>query len=370
MVEILKNIWAYYQEQEFAYQFVSAMIAILVISSMLLFFSIMISRSIKNRREYLEATYRKDYEEILTNFLFGENVERDSAEYKKMVSTIKGKLDTKLQRKTFVKVLIELHKNLTGQSAKSLEFLYQDLKLQKHAFRAIKKGRWFEKAYAFLTLSEFNVRESADIIMKYTDVRNKILRDEAQFALIRLLGIQGLKFVPKVTTIISNWQQLRILEQLKRMHRDDIPSFRPWLKNKNFSVVVFGLKLIAYFNQVDARDDIVGLLDHEDDRVQKTALYAIAKLQLEDTTKHIIENYDRFEDPKLKIQSIRTLMEILNPADKDFFFDRLKDDIYEVVLYSAKALDQLGMKKDLVFKSSHLNNFNRKIVIHALDERI
>lgn len=370
MVEILTNFWEFYLEQEFAYQFVTALISILVVLSLLLFLSIMISRTIKNRKEYLEEKYRQRFEEILTDFLFGEHYQRDSVEYKKMLSKIKEDFDTQLKQKTFVTLLIELHKNLQGETAKSLEHLYADLSLVGDAKKRIKNGRWFTKAYAFLEVSQFDAKECADLIMKYADDENKILRDEAQFALIRLLGIGGLKFVPQVKTIMSDWQQLRIMEQLKRMHRDEIPSFRPWLKNENYSVVIFGLKLIAYFNQVDAEDDIVALFDHDNDKVKQYALWAIGRLQLEDSSSKIIEHYDRFQKPALKIASLKTLMDLQIEDHKAFLFDRLKDDIYEVVMIAARTLRNMGFKKELVYESSQLNNFNRKIVIHALDERI
>lgn len=370
MVEILVDFFEFWKEQEFAYRFVSGLIFLLVTISLLLFFSIMISRSIKNRIEYLEDKYKNKFEEILTSFLFDVHNDRESNEYKKMLSDLKEDFDTSLKRKTFVASLIELHKNLQGESAKSLELLYKDLGLKKFAFKQIKKGRWFTKALAFLEVSQFDVKDAGDMIMKYADHENKILRDEAQFALIRLLGVRGLSFVPKVKTIMSDWQQLRIMEQLKRMHRDEIPSFRPWLKNSNYSVVVFGLKLATYFNQVDAEPDIIALFDHEEEKVKQNALIAIGKLQLEDASPKIMEYYDRFESSKLKITSIETLKELLIDNQKDFFITRLKDDIYKVVMLSAKALAQLGYEKEVIYQSSHLNNFNRRIVIHALDERI
>ena len=370
MVEILVDFFEFWKEQEFAYRFVSGLIFILVTISVFLFFSIMVSRSVKNRREYLEDKYRSKFEEILTNFLFGGHNDRETQEYKNMLSDLKEDFDTLLKRRVFVASLIELHKNLQGESAKCLELLYKDLGFKKFAIKQINKGRWFTKALAFLELSQFDEKEAADTILKYSDHENKILRDEAQFALIRLLGIKGLMFVPKVKTIMSDWQQLRIMEQLKRMHRDEIPSFRPWLTNSNFSVVVFGLKLITYFNQVDAEPDIIKLFDHEEDKVKQNALIAVGKLQLEDVSPKIMEYYGRFESTELKITSIETLKELLIESQKDFYITRLKDDIYKVVMLSAKALAQLGFEKELIYESGHLDNFNRRIVIHALDERI
>lgn len=370
MVEILTDFFEFWKLQEFAYRFVSGLIFILIFISVILFISIMVSRTIKNRKERLEDQYKLKFEEILTNFLFGEHNDRESEEYKKLLSQLKEDFDTQLKRSTFVVVLIELHKNLQGESAKSLCLLYKDLGLKKYAFQRIKKGRWFTKAYAFLEVSQFDVKEASDLILKYADDENKILRDEAQFALIRLLGIRGLAFVPKVKTIMSDWQQLRIMEQLKRMHRDDIPSFIPWLTNSNYSVVVFGLKLITYFNQVDAEAEIIKLLNHEEDKVKQNALLAIGKLQLEDAAPVVAEYYDKFEGEKLKIATVQTLKELLIDTQKDFFFGRLKENIYSVVLISAKALAEMGYQKELIFESSHLNNINRKIVIHALDERI
>lgn len=370
MVEILENFWYYYLEQEFAYRFVTALITGLIVFSVILFISIMISRTIKNRREAIQESLKNEFEELLTEFLFGGESEKGSANYKKLVSKLKAKTKSTLQHRTFVEVMRELHKNLQGESAESLEILYQDVGLQTAAKARIKKGRWFRKAFSFMELSQFNVQSAGDLIMKFTDNSNKTLRDEAQFALIRLWGIRGLKFVPKTTTLMSDWQQVRILEQLKKMHRDDIPSFIPWLKNKNPSVIQFALKLITYFNQVDAEEDIIALFDHEEPKVQNMALYAIGKLQLENSSKHIVEFYDRFEEPETKIYAVKTLQELLVPSTKDFFFNRLKEDIYEVVMYSAEAINSLGFKQDLIFASSHLNNFNRRIVIHALDERI
>jgi hypothetical protein len=369
MVEILEKFWYFYLEQEFAYRFVTGLITGLIFISFALFIFIMISRTVKNRREMLTAKYSNEFEELLTDFLFGDHHDRESTEYKSLISLLRSKVKTKTQHDAFIKVMMELHKNLHGESAQSLEFLYQDTGIENKAIKNIKSGRWFKKAFAFMELSQFNVQKSGDLIMNYTDNTNKILRDEAQFALIRLWGIRGLKFVPKTLTLMSDWQQVRILEQLKKMHRDDIPSFIPWLSNKNPSVITFALKLVTYFNQVDAENEIVSLFDHEDVKIQKYALYAIGKLQLENSVLKIIEHYDRFDDQDTKITAVNTLYQLLVPISKDFFFTRLKEDIYEVVMTSAKAIHDMGFRKELVYESSHLNNFNRRVVIHALDER-
>lgn len=184
-----------------------------------------------------------------------------------------------------------------------------------------------------------------------------------------LLGVKGLDFVPRLKNIISEWQQLSILEQLKKVRREDIPTFIPWLQSTNFSVRVFALKLVTYFNQLEIIEHIPYLITDESDKVKIEMFYCLEALQIDDYNELIKNHYPGFSFD-VKLAAIKTLAEIGLKDDQYFLFEQAASEDYDIVLQASYALKRLGFNEELQMFKAFENPFNRRIIQHALDERI
>jgi hypothetical protein len=80
---------------------------------------------------------------------------------------------------------------------------------------------------------------------------NQQVRLQTQLAEMRLDELHPLTFLDEVRTPLHAWQQVALHAELTRLPKEKVPSFRAWLQSPNPAVVVFAIKMIVQFNQLD-----------------------------------------------------------------------------------------------------------------------
>ncbi|MGB0404436.1 MAG: HEAT repeat domain-containing protein [Salibacteraceae bacterium] len=371
-MDVLNSIWLYYLDLDFSYRFVSAIITFLVIFSLLLFAGILLSRTIKNRNEKKANYWHGIFQEILVQILFEPDYARGGSKYKEIVLKYKASKLDGVGRKTLIDEMLELHKGVKGDSAIAIEQLYRDFGLVKYQVDFINRGQWWEKAFAFRVFSEFGIVEEVDLIKKYVDHPNRVLRSEAQYAVVSLSGAAGLYFVPKLKSPISEWEQLVLLEKLYKFRPEDLPNVGPWLDSKNNSVVIFGTKIIHQFRMFQLQEKLLDLLIHKNELVVSQVVTCIVRIEYKEACPKLKEIYPNV-DLVIKAQILTALAKLGDRTNLNFFQDVIEEqEEYELVMASAKGLKIL--KADALLLSLERKELkfpkNNEIVRHALDERI
>ncbi len=365
-------MWEFYIAQDFAFRFIAAIIFILLLTSIILLIGILISRTLTNRKEKKQAYWNNRFQNLLVKLLFEPDYERKGDKYKKLVDKYNAKGLPKLVRRSLVDNMMELHKGVSGESAVILQDFYVDVNLDHYAKIDVKRGAWYYKARGFRELSEFNVKNAYDLIVKYVDHDNKILRQEAQYAAVVLKGPGALDFVAKLKTPISQWQQLVLLEKLVKFMAEDIPNVDHWLASDNDSVVVFGSRIIAHFQKFGSGEKVLDHVMHKNPLVAVKCLECIKELQFKRGCSKLREFYPEVEE-QVQVRILDTLSELGDTGDLNFFKHEVEErGSFDVAMHAALALRELGGsailkildKKELKFPK------NNEIVRHALDERI
>ena len=112
-------------------------------------------------------------------------------------------------------------------------------------------------------------------ITKFLNDRRGIIRKQAEIATVSLKP-EGISHLLDTTRYsISEWQQLKIMEELREMENFRPPQFATWLISPNRDVVLFSLRLMRHYNQNDAAKSIVELIKHKDDQVKTEAIRCI-----------------------------------------------------------------------------------------------
>ena len=106
------------------------------------------------------------------------------------------------------------------------------------------------------------MKEKVSLVEKFVDHPNRVLRSEAQYAVVSINGAEGLKFVPKLKSPISEWEQLVLLEKLVKFKLEEIPNVKSWMSSKNDSVVIFATKIIHQFRLFDHQQELLSILHH------------------------------------------------------------------------------------------------------------
>ncbi len=195
----------------------------------------------QKRNFFYTERIRKLLEPMISYIIMEESIE--SIEIPRKMIRI---LNNAVARQYVTDELIRCKKNFSGLVSEHIVILYEKLGLKKYSLAKVaEKKRWHIKAQGIQELYMMNQQDVLKTIYRNTNSKNDFVRMEAQTGVIHLTGFPGLRFLDVVSYPITEWQQLKLLEQLRLYpDKEDISDKLPqWLQSKNETVVVFALKL-------------------------------------------------------------------------------------------------------------------------------
>ncbi|MGZ3753374.1 MAG: HEAT repeat domain-containing protein [Mucilaginibacter sp.] len=238
--------------------------------------------------------------------------------------------------------LVSAKKNMAGIASDNLKILYKKLGLEKAALRSLKSRHWHVKAKAIQELTIMEIDEFVAQLYPFTNNKNELVRMEAQSALVQFNGFEGLRFLDIVTYPISDWQQIKLLQQLSQVPPVNI-SIDAWIKSDNSSVVVFALKLARNYHRFELHDEISPCLDHPDPKVRLEAINFLSEIATDETSDQFISRF-LGEEFKHQLAMIHAMQKIASEKDILFLVDLLNDNNNEMKLSAARALAKMGDK--------------------------
>ncbi|NER11260.1 HEAT repeat-containing protein [Muriicola jejuensis] len=240
--------------------------------SFIFFFRNRLSAKSRNIREQ-----RKELTPIISNFLFhGEDATREEKyEHIGLKVEIREFLKDPINRSILKDILLDLQRDLTGDSRTRLLAMYKDFDLHLDAFDKLKSWRWEIVTKGIVELTQMQVEEAYTAIRKFINHRKSVIRKQAQIAAVSLKHEGIAHFLDTNKYPISEWQQIKILEVLREKEDFIPPSFGVWLLSANKDVVLFALRLIRFYNQTDANSGVIQLLKHKDEEIKQAAIDCI-----------------------------------------------------------------------------------------------
>ena len=219
---------------------------------------------------------------MISEFLFYED-DADKSEKSKYIGLkieIRDLLREDFNRKILAQILLDLRKDVSGDTQKRLFKLYQDLGLEKDAFKKLESWRWEVVSKGILELTLMQVEEAYPFIVKFINDRRGTIRKQAEIATVTLRP-RGISYFLDTTKYkISEWQQLKLLDVVRSKEDFEPPRFKAWLTSTNTHVVLFALRLIKYYNQNDANASLIELVKHKDRQVKQQAIDCIKEFHI------------------------------------------------------------------------------------------
>ena len=163
-------------------------------------------------------------------------------------------------RHLFLEKLVDSEKKFSGAANQQINKLFVDYKLEKEAFKKLRQRSPARIAGGIKELSAMRVEKALPEIAGYLTHPSPIVYQEAQYAMIKLQGFDGLQFLDTIPTIISEWQQLLLLRSIKEMPLNSEASVEHWLQSTNDSVVIFTLRLLRKFQTLSLYSAVLDLL--------------------------------------------------------------------------------------------------------------
>lgn len=251
-------------------------------------------------------------------------------------------------RKVLTKEILVAKKNMSGAAGGFLQKLYLQLNLDQYALENMSSRKWHIKAKAIQDLSLMGLKEHLSKIYRHTNNRNEFIRMEAQIAVIKLVGFEGLRFLDVVSYQITDWQQIKLLNELSFFSEHNFKGIEKWLISNNDSVVIFALKLVKNFHRFELYQQVEACLDHKSLNVRMQAILALEKIYNEETSKKLLERYSN-EVPKNKIAIAKVIQQIGSEDDIPILISFLTDEepelkrtiVRTIANISEKGLSQL-----------------------------
>lgn len=247
---------------------------VFVVLAAVFFISIFFFRSRITKRSRRTLEKKRELSPMISEFIFysedGTKEEKDT--YINHKIHIRELLKDDFDRRVLASTLMELRKDVSGQAQEQLIDLYKNLGLHLDAYKHLKSWRWEVVAKGILELTQMQVTESYQVIVRFINDPRSTVRKQAEIATITLRN-EGISYFLDTTRYkISEWQQLSLLEILRNNKDFAPPQFKAWLTSKNKHVVLFALRLIKHYNQNDASSALIELVKHRNDQIKLEAI--------------------------------------------------------------------------------------------------
>lgn len=263
------------------------------------------------------------------------------------------------------------HANFTGFTADVLRELFLRLELHKYTLKKIKSNYWEVQVDGIREVSQFWLTDYHQLIFELTDHEHEVVRMEAQTAYVKIDKENPFKFLDTLRSRLLPWHQLVLFEIITKAQNVKIPQFGQWLKSLNDSIVLFSLKLISHYQQLDAIDNVIALLKHPDEEIKIQAVQVIGKLEAEFKEAVIYEAFFD-ETEKVKIEIIKSIGKISSGNYLHFLKSCLNTQEFDVKMAAMRAILAHGKKGKQMLEELRDKTFmqNREIIVHVLDRRI
>lgn len=262
--------------------------------------------------------------------------------------------------------LIVIRKNISGSALKKIIDVYEQSGLKASSVKKLRSNSWQVKALGIYELYMMMQIDMKSEISSYTNSKDDYVRAEAQTAMISFEGFSGLNFLSTTTRPLSEWQQLKLTEQLLTLNTEQMAGIGAWLQSANNQVVTFALKLAANFQQLQVHDAVVNCLANENEKVRSEAIATLTNIANTATADRLVEQYVTETDFNRK-NILKALRSIANDEQSAFLQQQLNNSDNDIKLLAALALLNTCEQAEqiLIEKAERQQDPYRMIFLHA-----
>ncbi len=323
----------------FCYVDVYTFMSILYVFLLLLVFLFILIAGLsiyKKKTAHNKTIWQQSITGLISDAIFSEEEEIHVVTTKKMEQLLRKSAFRNCLLNELVKVKI----NLSGASGQNLKKLYELLNLDTDSYKKLTSSKGHIKAKGVQELAIMEQEKYVKKIFKLTNSNDELVRNEAQCALVGFYGFLGLRFLNVSTLPISQWQQIQLLNKLNKMAATDFEPLNTWLESSNESVVIFSLKLAAYYSCNNMHTAIINCMQNASPQVKLYALKYCKKMPDAACADAIINHYAA-ADKTYKLAVLDALMITGDETQIPFVTTQLQDEDDEIKSAAATCITAL-----------------------------
>ena len=337
-------------------------IALSLISIFSLAVFVLLSLAKNKSKTQLTDTLNEYYRELIIDWLVNDSP--------KALEELEA-ANTNISKKIIIGHLINLKKNIIGDSADKLRTLFIHLKYDQFVLKKLDSEYWHVTVENIRILSVMLIENVTSKIAEHLEAENPILRIEAQLALINLNRENPYQFLETLEHPLSEWDQVNIYDITTR-NSIKLPEFPAYLGTKNKSVILFCLKMIGVFKQKAAYEQVKNMAINPDQAISYQAILTLGELGNVEVITLLRELYPT-QNRENKIAIIRSMSKLRGEDAITFMKEKLYDKDFDIQMESSKALYMMQIENQAQFEKivSETDNENLTTIFkHLTDRRI
>jgi len=332
--------------------------------------SVFVFRNKISKEARLVREKKKELSPIISEFLFydekGDKIEKIN--YIGLKVEIRELIKNDFDRKVLTEIVMDLRKDVSGNTRLELFHIYRDLELHKDAYKKLKSWRWELVSKGIFELTQMNVTESYSLITRFINDKRGTIRKQAEIATVSLKEDGISYFLDNTKYKISEWQQLKLMDVVRNKENFIPPAFRLWLTSKNNYVVLFSLRLIKYYNQNDAHASLIELVKHKNNHIKREAIQCITAFHITAAIP-VLKMVFRNCTTDVKMTILEALGELGSKEELDFLRQvELKDKDFTVRNKAVRAINTICPEVILPTKDiTSESEWEKEEIIEALN---
>lgn len=275
-------------------------------------------------------------------------------------------------RNLFLMKLVDSEKKFSGAAKFKINDLFKEYNLKKEALAKLDQKKTYLIARGIRELTVMDVDVAEPKIASFLQHSSPQVYQEAQYAMVRFKGFEGLMFLDNLESKISEWQQLRMLLSIFSIPSDSESDIKNRLLSSNETVVVFTLKIIKKFQLLSLYPQVKELLKNPSVEIRIRAVQTLTSLDNPETIPFLVNIYETQPD-EVKLEIISAMK-----ISKDqCCIDLLKLELSEkhpsdIRVNAAQALFLLGHSAYLSELKQQQSSSQElvQIVKYALQEKV
>ena len=329
--------------------FLNFLIVFLLCSAILVIFELFFLRLIRKKRRKIKEQVQEKINVFFSEVFFSETQTEKYYDFK--IESFKESIPLRKEwcKDLLIQNILDLVRNFKGGNNEKFLSVYFKLGLHDYTKNLINSPFWFVKTKAIFFWREIRFVKGIETIRKYTNHKNPNLRSAALIAYISLQEMEPLKILEEYSDNISLVEGLNILDVIQRKNIKKPEYLTSWLFLKEDSKIIFALKLVAYYNDLESGDTVRELLNSSNPKVRNEVIKTVGKLFLFSAETDLIKafTHDILEN---QIEIIKTLSLIGSEESIRFIYYILglkkTSEIQLAAMYSLKKLDLKFTLKD------------------------
>jgi len=191
-------------------------------------------------------------------------------------------------------IFVKVHNVAKATKGTTFRAMANNIGLIMSLTNKLKSNNWYTRGKSIWLTYELELSDNWKTIIPHRNDKNKLVRREAQIALVTFLGWKSLVFFPYAEFPISLWQQIRIIDKLKSYYpTPDLSYLDKALKSKNPFIKELLIRIIRSYKLNDYKWYIIEQLHSNRIDLTECAIEVLNSFEI--SSEEILQVYRKLE---------------------------------------------------------------------------